>query len=92
MSKFYNLLCLSVGTAQSLRSSDGEDHSHDCLHLYCVEDRVAREMMRELPEHKEKQTSWVTFMNELIFGSKKYDSSVIEDDEYEQLLKNNVTA
>lgn len=81
MSVVYDLFRLAVLTAQQIRSSDGEDHTPDCTHPACVEERSARREMEDLPEHKEDQSSWVSFMNELREAARKDNDPIIEDDE-----------
>jgi hypothetical protein len=78
MSAIYDLLQLSVLTAQQLRSSDGDKHTPDCTHPHCLEERLARRAMEELPEHKAQQSSWVTFMKELTNAFNDEENPIVE--------------
>lgn len=87
MTDVYHLLQLSAMTAQEIRSSDDEVHNPDCTHRHCVAEREARRDMEALPEHKEKQSSWVKFMRELRDAARE---SHIEEEPQEEINEFNM--
>lgn len=72
VSEAYEAQRQKVLAAQAARVANKDEQSPGDTHPLCEAERNERQVLEDMPEHKEAQSKWVSFLAGLIGSSRTY--------------------